>query len=80
MSETDTTYRLVVLGNPDMVGRTAASPELAKLVPGDIPTRGRTERLGMERTEWVQHFEKMKVNRSILVTAESRPNEWTIGT
>jgi hypothetical protein len=79
MSETDTTYRLVVLGNPEMVGRTAASPELAKLVPGDIPIRGRDERLGLERTDWVDHFGKMKINRSILIEAENRPGEWDIG-
>lgn len=74
----DTTYRLIVLGNREIVGQTAASPELAKLAPGDLD-RNRDQRLGIERTDWVDHFGKMRVNRSILIEAEERPGEWTIG-
>ena len=79
--DTDTTYRLIVLDDPDRVGRTAASAELAKLVPGDIgPASRQGKRLGMERTEWVDNFGKMKIHRSILVDAEASPGQWTIGT
>lgn len=79
MSDTDTTYRLVVLDDPHTVGRTAVSPELAKLVPGDIRIRGREGRLGMERTDWVEDYGKMKINRSVLIEAEDHPGEWSIG-
>ena len=73
----DTTYRLVVLGDRENVGQTAASSELAKLVPGDLE-RG-NQRLGIERTDWVDHFGKMRIQRTILVEAEEAPGEWTIG-
>ncbi|HWE72212.1 MAG TPA: hypothetical protein VG328_03565 [Stellaceae bacterium] len=79
MSDTDTTYRLIVLGNPDMIGLTAATPDLAKLVPGDIPCHDRKERLGMERTEWIENYGRMKVNRSVVIEAENQPGEWAIG-
>jgi hypothetical protein len=36
MAENDTTFRLVELGGDRRVGHTAATPELAKLVPGDL--------------------------------------------
>lgn len=73
----ETTYRLIVLENREITGQTAASQELAKLVPPNID---RTNiRFGMEMTEWTQHFEKMRVNRSILIDAETAPNEWAIG-
>jgi hypothetical protein len=75
---TDTTYRLIVLGSDRAnVGQTALTPELAKLVPGDL-NRG-NQRLGMERTDWVDHFDKPKIIRSVLIEAESTPGEWTIG-
>jgi hypothetical protein len=74
----DTTYRLVVIGDRDNVGQTAASRELAMLVPGGL-SRG-NQRLGIEQTDWVDHFGKMKINRTILVDAEQQPGEWVIGT
>ena len=79
MPETDTTFRLIVLGDARTFGRTAASPDLAKLVPGDIPIRGREDRLGMERTEWVEDFGKMRILRSVLIDAEERPGQWSLG-
>lgn len=76
---TDTTYRLIVLGSDRTnVGQTALTPELAKLVPGDLNREN--QRLGMERTDWADHFDKPKVIRSVLIEAESTPGEWTIGT
>jgi hypothetical protein len=77
MSNTEATYRLIVLGDRNNVGQTALTPELARLVPGDL-VRG-NQRLGMERTDWVDHFGKPKVARTVLVDAESAPAEWTIG-
>jgi hypothetical protein len=81
MADIEQTYRLILLDEPSTAGRTAASPDLAKLVPGDgIPVGGnRTRRLGMERTDWADHFGKPKVQRSVIVDAETSPNEWTIG-
>ena len=32
----DTTYRLIALNDRNNYGQTAATPELAKLVPGDL--------------------------------------------
>lgn len=79
MGDTDTTYRLVVLGKSGLVGRAAISPELAKLAPGDIPLDDRDARLAMERTEWILESGKMKIYRSILIEAEDHPGEWAIG-
>ncbi len=76
MQDMDTTYRLVALGDHTNVGQTAATPELAKLVPGNLYREG--NRLGIERTDWVDHFGKPKVHRTILIEAESRPGEWKI--
>jgi hypothetical protein len=73
----DVTFRLIVLGERNNVGLTAITPELAKLVPGDL-VRG-NRRLGMERTEWVDNFGKLKVHRTILIDAESSAGEWIIG-
>jgi hypothetical protein len=71
------TYRLIALGDPNNVGQTALTPELAKLVPGNLD-RG-NQRLGLERTDWGEHYGKPKVVRSVLIDAESTPGEWTIG-
>ena len=73
----DTTYRLIAVGDNTNVGQTAATPELAKLVPGNLYREGK--RLGIERTEWTEHFEKPKIARTILIEAESRSGEWKIG-
>jgi hypothetical protein len=77
MQDMDTTYRLVALGDSSNVGQTAATPQLAKLVPGNLYRE--SNRLGIERTDWVDHFGKPKVHRTILIEAESRPGEWKIG-
>ena len=74
----DTTYRLIALnGDRTNVGQTALTPELAKLVPGDLVRGG--QRLGIERTDWAEQFDKLKIIRSVLIDAESHPGEWTIG-
>jgi hypothetical protein len=71
----DTTYRVVSLTD-DWTGKTAATPELAKLIAGDLY---RGERLGMERTDWVDNFGKPKAHRSVLIDAEKDPGEWELG-
>ncbi len=78
MNETETTYRLIALDDRSNAGQTALTPELAKLVPGDL-VRHATTRLGMERTDWVEHYGKPKIARTVLIEAESKPGEWTIG-
>ena len=45
--ETDTTYRIVSIAHGGYFGKTAATPELAKLAAGDLD---RSERLGLEKT------------------------------
>jgi hypothetical protein len=72
----DTTYRCVNLANDHEVGKTAATPELAKLVAQYID---RSSRIGMEQTDWIDHFDKKKVHRSILIDAEKKPGEWELG-
>jgi hypothetical protein len=32
-----------------------------------------------EQTEWIDVYDKKKVNRSILIEAESAPGEWKVG-
>ncbi len=78
MVDAEVTYRLVALNNPDIAGRTASSIELARLVPGDV-ARCRSEKLGLERTDWGEHYGKPKVIRTVLIDAESHPGEWTLG-
>ncbi len=77
LSETETTFRLIDISDPTNVGRTAASAQLAKLVPGDLNRENR--RLGMERTDWVEHYGKPKIARTVLVDAERRVGQWEIG-
>jgi hypothetical protein len=56
-------------------GMTASdiTPELAKLVPGNLE-RG-SHRLGMERTDWGEHYGKPKAVRTVLIDAESTAGE-----
>jgi hypothetical protein len=60
-------------------GMTASdiTPELAKLVPGNLE-RG-SHRLGMERTDWGEHYGKPKAVRTVLIDAESTA-EWQFST
>jgi hypothetical protein len=71
-----TTYRLTSLVDRNAVGQTAATPELAKLVPGGLP---RSERLGVEQTDWIENFDRPKAVRSILIEAEDFPGQWELG-
>jgi len=50
-------------------GQTALTAELARLVPGDLVRHGATL-LGMERTDWVDHFGKPKIARTVLTVAD----------
>jgi hypothetical protein len=77
MDEIDTTYRLIDLANPNNVGQMAASPKLAKLVPGLLDRSNK--RLGIERTEWISKFGKLEPQRSTVVAVEDAPDEWVIG-
>ena len=74
----NTTYRLVDLENPANVGKTAATPELAKLVQGDL-ARNDQIRLCMVQTDWHEEFGKRKITRSIVIEAESHAGEWKLG-
>ena len=77
MDSPDSTFRLVVLGNREITGQTAASPELAKLVPPDVD---RSEyRLGMERTDWGENYGKPRAIRTVLIEAEPAPGVWEVG-
>ncbi|BBO06306.1 hypothetical protein SG09_56560 [Bradyrhizobium ottawaense] len=78
MDHMETTYRLIELGDRTNAGQTALTPELARLVPGDLARYADT-RLGIERTDWVEHFGKPKIARTILIEAETHPHEWKIG-
>lgn len=72
----DTTYRLVALADRTQTGGTAATPDLAKLAAGDLD---RSMRLGIEQTDWINNFDKMKAQRTILIDAENTPGEWLLG-
>jgi hypothetical protein len=74
--ETDTTFRVVELGGRHKFGRTALTPELAKLVPGDFD---RAQRLGIEQTDWEEDFGKKRPKRTVLIEAEDEPGQWTLG-
>lgn len=69
----NTTYQLVVLGRDGMYsyGRLAASPELAKLVPGALQRRP-GERLGINEITGPQND-----RHAILVEAERVAGEWS---
>jgi hypothetical protein len=76
---TDLTYRLISLSpDCDITGQTALTPELAKLVPGGLAVL-RSNRLGIERTDWDTGSGKPRAVRSVLIDAETFPCEWTIG-
>lgn len=77
----NTTYRLIMLDRKDRVGRTALTPDLAKLVPGDLELSSmrRRHRLGIERTDWIDDGEEPRPVRSVLIEAELSPYEWEIG-
>jgi hypothetical protein len=75
--ERDATYRLVVLGLEGVTGQTAATAELAKLLPPDIDRA--KYRLGLECTDWGDHYGKPRAMRTVLIEAESHPGEWEVG-
>jgi hypothetical protein len=72
----DTTFRVVNLVDRSEVGQTAISPELAKIAATDL---SRSCRMGLERTDWTDHFGKPKVHRTVLLEAENQPGEWVLG-
>jgi hypothetical protein len=72
----DTTYRIIALHDREIVGQTAETPELAKLVAPDVD---RTEvRLGLERTDWGNRHGTPQRVRTVLVAAEKHPGEWDL--
>ncbi len=70
------TYRVVSLTDGNWAGKTAATPELARLGAGDLD---REHLLGLERTDWGDNYGKPKAIRTVLVEAESQPGEWKLG-
>ena len=77
MSELQTTYRVKTLGDDEIVGQTAATPELAKLVAPEVDRQ--RFRLGLEQTDWGDQYGKPRPIRTVLLEAESKPGEWTVG-
>ena len=71
----DTTYRVIVIEDPEVVGQTAATPELAKLVAPPIDPRSGF-RFGLERTDWGDHYGKPRPIRTVLIEAENKAGEW----
>lgn len=84
---TDVTFRLVCLASDcDLKGDTALTPDLARLVPGGLnnPEIRKNTRLGIEHTDWTSDRSAgfrsgPRPARNVLIEAESRPGEWTIG-
>jgi len=84
-----TLYRLIVLGRDGMYtyGTLAATPALARLAPGHLIRRrdGVLQRLGITQSEtcgtWTDSAgnSHTRYTASILVEAEDRPGQWTIG-
>lgn len=71
------TYRLVELGSRRKFGRTALTPEQAKLVPVDFD---RSRRLGIEQIDWeVDGSGKLCPKRTVLIQAEDEPGQWRLG-
>jgi len=91
MDTLNTTYRLVVIGDSGMyaTGKTAATPELARLVPGSLLRQryGEMRLLGIERTEWTmgptpsggRAAPEPQPSRTVLIDAETTPGQWEIG-
>lgn len=86
---TDVTFRLIAL-DPQcgIVGQTALTSDLARLVPGGLNDSKVREkyRLGIERTDWQTEPRRgfgsaggLRPVRSVLIDAESRLGEWMIG-
>jgi hypothetical protein len=75
MMDPEVTFRVVGLRD-GMTGPTAATKDLAMLA-----TKGmdRSQRLGIEQTEWVDNFGKPKLVRTVLIDAESKPLDWEMG-
>jgi hypothetical protein len=76
MATRDVTFRLIELGGQRRAGQTAINAELAKLVPGNLD---RSLLLGIERTEWEDYFGKKRPQRTVLIAAEDRPGQWSLG-
>jgi hypothetical protein len=76
--EVTTTFRLVELGDPQNVGQTALTEDLARLATGHL-LRLKGTLLSMERTDWVEKNGKMVPGRTVVVAAETEPHEWVTG-
>jgi hypothetical protein len=75
----NTTYRLIMLDRKDHVGRTALTPDLARLVPAELSSFRSKHRLGIERTDWIDDGGEPRPVRSVLIEAETAPWEWELG-
>lgn len=74
----DTTFRLISLTEEGNIGHTGATPEIAKMIPGNL-TRFSDTKLAIERTDWTDSSGKLKPIRSVVVDVESQPGEWVLG-
>ena len=64
--------------DPDSCGKTASTPELAKLGAGELEMN-RENVLCLERTDWADNFGKPKAVRKVIVEAEKYVGEWKLG-
>ena len=71
----ETTYRVGALNDPTRVGKTAATPALAKWAARGLD---RSECLVLERTVWEERDFKLKPVFTVIDEAEMKPNEWDL--
>ena len=69
------TYRAGWLNDPHNVGKTAATPELAKWAARHLD---RSECLVLERTIWDERDHKLKPILTVIDEAERYPGEWDL--
>jgi hypothetical protein len=69
------TYRVGSPNDPQNVGKTAATPELAKWAAQHLD---RSECLVLERTVWEERDYKLKPIFTVIDDAERRPGEWDL--
>jgi hypothetical protein len=71
----ETTYRVGTLNDHVNVGKTAATPELAKWAARNLD---RTECLVLERTVWEERDYKLKPVFTVIDDAEHCAGEWDL--
>lgn len=70
------TYRVGSLNDPTNVGKSAATPDLAKFAAGQLQ---RDECLVLERTNWEEKNGRLRPAWTVILDAEHSPREWDLG-